>query len=62
MTSEVLEVVKAYKTRNWKKALKNFINTVGKLSEVYLKERALIQIPVVLLNGKNSKTFSRETQ
>lgn len=52
LSSEVLEVVKAYKTRNWKKALKNFIDTVGKLSEVYLKERELIQIPVVLQNGE----------
>lgn len=52
LTSEVWEVVKAYKTRNWKKALQNFIDTVGKLSEVYLKERKLIQIPVLLHNGK----------
>jgi hypothetical protein len=52
LTSEVLEVVKTYKTRNWKNALKNFIDTVGKLSEVYLKERELIQIPVVLQNGE----------
>ena len=52
LTSEVLEVVKTYKTRNWKKALKNFLDTVGKLSEVYLKERELIQIPVVLQNGE----------
>lgn len=52
LTSEVLEVVKTYKSRNWKKALKNFIDTVGKLSEVYLKERELIQIPVVLQNGE----------
>lgn len=52
LTSEVLEVVKTYKTRNWKNALKNFVDTVGKLSEVYLKERELIQIPVVLQNGE----------
>jgi type II restriction enzyme len=52
LTSEVLEVVKTFKTRNWKNALKNFIDTVGKLSEVYLKERELIQIPVVLQNGE----------
>ena len=55
LTSEVLEVVKTYKTRNWKKALKNFIDTVGKLSEVYLKERELNQIPVTLQNGKTIK-------
>ncbi len=55
LTSEVLEIVKTYKTKNWKNALKNFINTVGKLSELYLKERELNQIPVVLPNGKTLK-------
>lgn len=52
LTNEVLEVVKTYKTKNWKKALENFVSTVGKLSEVYLKERALNQIPVTLHNGQ----------
>lgn len=52
LTSEFLEVVKTYKTRNWKNSLKNFIDSVGKLSEVYLKERELIQIPVLLQNGE----------
>lgn len=52
LTSEVMEVVKAYKTTKWKKTLKTFIDTVGKLSEVYLKGRALIQIPVKLQNGE----------
>ncbi len=51
LTKEVLEVVKAYGTKNWKKEVNNFIATVGKLSEVYLKERDLIQIPVQLANG-----------
>jgi len=51
LTKEVLEVVKAYGTKNWKKEVDNFIATVGKLSEVYLKERDLLQIPVQLANG-----------
>lgn len=51
LTKEVLQVVKAYGTKNWKKEVDNFIATVGKLSEVYLKERDLIQIPVQLANG-----------
>lgn len=51
LTKEVLEVVKAYGTKNWKKEVDKFISTVGKLSEVYLKERELIQIPVLLANG-----------
>lgn len=52
LTLEVMEVVKAYKTRKWKTTLKNFLGTVGKLSEIYLKDRALIQIPVKLQNGE----------
>ena len=52
LTYEVLEVVKTFKKRNWNKTLKHFINTVGKLSEVYLKERELTQIPVELQNGE----------
>ena len=55
LTKEVLEVVKTYKTKNWNKALKSFIDTVGKLSEVYLKERELNQIPVTLQNGETIK-------
>lgn len=51
LTKEVLEVVKAYGTKNWKREVENFIATVGKLSEVYFKERDLIQIPVQLANG-----------
>lgn len=52
LTKEVLDVVKAYGTENWDKEVNNFIDQVGKLSEVYLKERELIQIPVQLSNGK----------
>lgn len=51
LTKEVLEVVRAYGTKNWKKEVDNFIATVGKLSEVYFKERDLMQIPVQLSNG-----------
>ncbi len=52
LTEEVLFVIKSYKTRSWKKELNNFISKVGKLSEIYLKDREHIQIPVVLSNGK----------
>ncbi len=54
-TKEVLEVVRSYKTKNWKKAIKSFNDSVGKLSDVYMKERALNQIPVELNNGKKLK-------
>lgn len=52
LTPEVLEVVKTYKTKKWRKALKNFIDQVGTLSETYLKERELNQIPIVLKSGE----------
>lgn len=55
LTAEALEVINDYKTRNWKSALNNFIDSVGRLSEIYLKERELNQIPVVLRNGKTLK-------
>lgn len=55
LTSEVLELIKTYKTRRWKKALSQFLAEVGKLSEVYLRERELNQIPVTLQNGKTLK-------
>lgn len=52
LTSEALSVLKAYKTENWQKELEHFISIVGKLSDVYLKGRDLIQIPVTLANGE----------
>lgn len=55
LTNEVLEVVKSYKTKNWGKTLENFVATIGKLSEVYLKGRELNQIPVTLQSGETIK-------
>lgn len=55
LTAEALEVIKSYKTKNWKKTLTQFLEEVGKLSDVYLKERELNQIPVTLQNGKKIK-------
>ncbi|MFN6378949.1 MAG: BsuBI/PstI family type II restriction endonuclease [Flavobacteriales bacterium] len=52
VTLEVLEVVKSFRTKKWKTTLGNFIDTVGKLSEVYMRERELAQVPVILQNGK----------
>lgn len=51
LTKEAMQVIKAFKTDNWDKELENFINIVGKLSDVYLKERVLLQVPVKLANG-----------
>ena len=55
LTAEALEVIKSYKTKNWKKSLTQFLEEVGKLSDVYLKERELNQIPVTHPNGKKIK-------
>lgn len=55
LTQEVLEVVKAYQTKKWKSELKNFHDSVGKLTEVYLKGRNLNLIPVSLQNGQTIK-------
>ena len=52
LSNEALEVVKTYNSRNWNKKVKHFISTVGELSEVYLKQRDIIHIPVKLSNGK----------
>jgi type II restriction enzyme len=52
LTAEVLEVIRAYKTRKWKSSLAVFVDSIGKLTEVYLKERKLMQIPVVLQSGQ----------
>jgi type II restriction enzyme len=52
LSNELLEVVKTYQTENWQQAIVHFISKIGKLTEVYLKERRLNQIPVILANGQ----------
>jgi type II restriction enzyme len=52
LSKELLNVVKAYGTKKWKTEVNNFISKVGKLTELYIKERKLHQIPVKLANGK----------
>ncbi|UUC44135.1 BsuBI/PstI family type II restriction endonuclease [Flavobacterium cerinum] len=51
ITREVLEVVKKYKTIDWEKAVEDFIVNVGKLTEIYNKERKLNMIPLTLPDG-----------
>jgi len=55
ITDEALAVVKAYKSKKWKATIVDFVSSVGRLSEVYLKERSLKMIPVQLANGKTIK-------
>lgn len=52
VTQEALEVIKSYGKTGYKKKLTEFTTSVGKLSEVYLKQRNLTQIPVTLSDGK----------
>lgn len=51
ITDAALDVVKTYKTKKWKDAVELFLSSVGKLSDVYLKERVLTQIPIKLADG-----------
>lgn len=51
VSKEALEVIKKYKTRNWKKSVASFISSVGKLTDVYFKERIKNQIPLKLADG-----------
>ncbi|MFZ4591579.1 MAG: BsuBI/PstI family type II restriction endonuclease [Ignavibacteria bacterium] len=51
ISKEALEVIKKYKTRNWKKSITDFTKSVGKLSAIYLKERTKHQIPLKLADG-----------
>ncbi|UPT65610.1 MAG: hypothetical protein M0D57_13830 [Sphingobacteriales bacterium JAD_PAG50586_3] len=52
---EALSVIKTYNTAKWKAAVKSFLAKVGKLTDVYVKERKLTQIPVKLSNGTTLK-------
>lgn len=52
LTEEALVVIKSYGKTGYKKKLTEFTTSVGKLSEVYLKQRSLTQIPVTLSDGK----------
>lgn len=52
ITKEALEVVKSYSSPFWDEALQSFISIVGKLTEVYQKERILNLIPIKLHTGE----------
>lgn len=52
LTKEVLQVVKSYGTTLWESEVKKFLTDIGKLTDVYQKERELLQIPVKLTNGQ----------
>lgn len=47
-----LETIKTYQTKNWKKALKNFVSKVGSLKEKYSSVRKMSRIPLKISNDR----------
>lgn len=47
-----LETIKAYRTRNWKKASENFASKIGGLKEKYSKDRKMSRVPLKLSDGR----------
>ena len=47
-----LQTMKTYKTRNWKKAVREFKSQIGELKEKYNKERNMFRVPVKLSDGQ----------
>ncbi len=47
-----LQTIKTFKTRNWKKAVREFKNQIGELKEKYNKERNMPRVPVKLSDGQ----------
>jgi hypothetical protein len=58
ISNEALKVIKSFKTDKWSEFIRKFNTKVGKLSDVYAKEREINLIPVKLSNGKILKLSS----
>jgi hypothetical protein len=54
ISNEALEVIQSYGSADWNNKLSAFINSVGKLSEIYDKARVMQMIPVII-KGKEYK-------
>lgn len=52
LTTEALSVIRSHDDDNHNLKVKDFSSQVGRLSELYLKQRAINLIPVTLSNGK----------
>lgn len=52
ISKEAIEVIKTFKTKKWHESIRRFNTKVGKLSEIYAKEREINLIPLKLSNGK----------
>ncbi len=52
LSPDAVELLKSFGTTTWSDKLKTYLANKGKLVERYASERALVQIPVVLENGK----------
>lgn len=55
LSPEVLQVIKSFKTKNWKKEVKNFKNNTGSLKDKYASKRELRKIPLKLADGTELK-------
>ena len=52
ISEKALETIKTFRTRDWKKALKEFKSQIGELKERYSREREMSRIPLKLTDGK----------
>jgi hypothetical protein len=55
MTNDSLALIKTYGTAKWNGLLRKFKASKSSLSDIYLKKRALNQIPLKLANGRTLK-------
>lgn len=55
LSKEALKVIKTFKTKEWTLNAKEFRDSIKNLSKVYLKQKAVERVPVVLPNGKTLK-------
>jgi len=55
LSKEALKVIKTFKSKEWKLNAKEFRDSIKNLSKIYLKQKAVDRVPVVLPNGKTLK-------
>jgi type II restriction enzyme len=55
ISKKALEVIKTFGTKNWKANSKEFRASIGDLSKIYAKRKAVDRVPVTLPNGKTLK-------
>lgn len=60
LTKEFLKTVRTFGSNNWETTSKQFVLSIGTLTDEYFKVRALTQIPVKLANGQTIKLSAGE--